>query len=258
MNEILTRFPKTRKPLPSAYQAIYEEHYKSNRNGEGAASGLAQKLESWLHKKVADDTLGLSGHKTLEIGAGTLNQIPYERDLSHYDIIEPFSALYANSPHLKSVHTIYNDIAEIACNGGGDTIVNAQDDALLYDRIISCAALEHITDLPKVVAHACLLLKDDGIFSVSIPSQGRLLWTLAYKLTTGIEFRLKYKLNYDVIMNYEHVNTQQEIIEVCEHFFGSVKKSLFGLSNELSIYTHLSCRAPDRAKAREYLAQIAK
>ncbi|WP_288546212.1 hypothetical protein [uncultured Helicobacter sp.] len=82
MNEILTRFPKTRKPLPSAYQAIYEEHYKSNRNGEGAASGLAQKLESWLHKKVADDTLGLSGHKTLEIGAGTLNQIPYERDLS--------------------------------------------------------------------------------------------------------------------------------------------------------------------------------
>ena len=100
------------------------------------------------------------------------------------------------------------------------------------------------------------LLKDNGVFSAAIPSQGRFLWTMAYKLSTGIAFRTKYKLDYDVIMNYEHVNTQAEIIMVCHYFFDSVKKSLFGISDELSLYTHLSCRKPNQQKAREYLASL--
>ncbi|MGI0405975.1 hypothetical protein ACRE1U_01440 [Helicobacter himalayensis] len=104
------------------------------------------------------------------------------------------------------------------------------------------------------MAYSCLLLADDGVFSASIPSQGRFLWTLGYKATTGFEFHHKYGLNYDVIMNYEHVNTQQEIIEVCQYFFDDIKKSLFGISNELSLYTHLSCRKPNTQKARNYIA----
>lgn len=104
-----------------------------------------------------------------------------------------------------------------------------------------------------MVATACLLLDDNGVFSASIPSQGRFLWTLGYKATTGLEFRLKYGLNYDVIMNYEHCNNQREIIAVCAHFFGNVRKSLFGISDELSLYTHLSCRAPHKSRAMEYL-----
>lgn len=116
-------FPKTRSPLPQAYQAIYEQHYKNNRDEQGAASGLAQKLERWLHYKVANDTQGISGHKTLEIDAGTLNQISYESDFTHYDIIEPFKALYKDSPKLQHINAIYKDIAEIAqssdINGGG-------------------------------------------------------------------------------------------------------------------------------------------
>lgn len=275
-------FPKIREALPQAYQEIYEQFYKSNREGEGVASGLAQKLERWLHYKVANDTQGISGHKTLEIGAGTLNQISYESDFTHYDIIEPFEALYKDSPKLQHINAIYKDITQIAqssdINGGG---VNTNADKIsafakshiestkslkstqksqiqspFYDRIISCAVLEHIANLPEVVAHSCLLLKDDGVFSAAIPSQARFLWTMAYKLSTGIEFRLKYKLDYDVIMNYEHINTQKEIIEVCDYFFDSVKKSLFGVCDELSIYTHLSCRKPNRQRAMDYLASF--
>ena len=125
----------------------------------------------------------------------------------------------------------------------------------LYNRIISCAVLEHILDLPRVVATSCLLLDKNGVFSASIPSQGRLLWTLGYKATTGLEFRLKYGLDYDVIMKHEHCNNQREIIAVCEYFFDSVQKSLFGICDELSLYTHLSCRAPRKNRAREYLMQ---
>lgn len=292
MPNIFPQFPKMRTPLPKQYAEIYESYYKSNRNGDTTASGAAQKMERWLHKKVANDTRGLGVRKTLEIGAGTLNQLNFESDFSHYDAIEPFSALYSDSPNLSKVRKIYADISEVAsefgiekANGGGDldknratinptqnsTLDSTRDSALdstldsaqksqnttkLYDRIISCATLEHILDLPSVVATACLLLDDNGVFSASIPSQGRLLWTLGYKATTGLEFRLKYGLDYDVIMNYEHCNNQREIIAVCAHFFGNVRKSLFGISDELSLYTHLSCRAPHKSRAREYLMNL--
>ena len=244
-------FPKTRNPLPLEYQRIYEQMYKDNRSGNTSATSLAQKMERWLHHKVASDIYGISGYKTLEIGAGTLNQIAYEKNLDHYDVIEPFEALYKDSPNLCHIRKVYRDIAEVveAC---GVCLANSRGGGL-YDRILSCAVLEHILDLPTLLAYSCLLLADDGVFSASIPSQGRFLWTLGYRATTGLEFRLKYKLDYDVIMHYEHVNTQQEIIEACRYFFSDVKKSLFGISDELSLYTHLSCRKPNEQRALEFL-----
>ncbi|RDU53021.1 hypothetical protein CQA49_03760 [Helicobacter sp. MIT 00-7814] len=52
------------------------------------------------------------------MGAGTLNQLKFESDFSHYDVIEPFSSLYADSPNLSKVHKVYNDIAEVASEYG--------------------------------------------------------------------------------------------------------------------------------------------
>ena len=52
--------------------------------------------------------------------------------------------------------------------------IKSQIQSPFYDRIISCAVLEHIANLPEIVAHPCLLLKDDGVFSAAIPSQARL------------------------------------------------------------------------------------
>ena len=185
-------------------------------------------MENWLHHSVAKDRNSDLNEKTLEIGAGTLNQLDFEKNTGQYDIIEPFKLLYQDSLNLDKVNNIYNGI-------------------------ISSAVLEHLLDLPLVIAYSCILLKDNGVFSASIPSQGRFLWSMAYKLTTGLEFKLKYKLNYDVIMNYEHVNTQQEIITVCKYFFDSIDKKLFGITDELSLYTHLSCRKPNKEKAVDFI-----
>lgn len=249
-------FPKKRLPLSSEYIYIYDEHYKSNRNGTTAASSLSKKMENWLHHSVAKDRNSDLNEKTLEIGAGTLNQLDFEKNTGQYDIIEPFKLLYQDSLNLDKVNNIYNDIQDIITNL--KLIDNNQVNIEMlpsgfYDRIISSAVLEHLLDLPLVIAYSCILLKDNGVFSASIPSQGRFLWTMAYKLTTGLEFKLKYKLNYDVIMNYEHVNTQQEIITVCKYFFDSIDKKLFGITDELSLYTHLSCRKPNKEKAVDFI-----
>jgi hypothetical protein len=235
-------YPKERIKLPLEFQKIYSEHYKNNREGSTSASSMAQKMEAWLHHKVAKDVIGIQNKSTLEIGAGTLNQLNYEQT-KPYDIIEPFSELYSHSKFRNHINCVYNDIDEVS-------------ESESYDRITSIATFEHILDLPKVVAKTCLHLKENGSLRVSIPNEGTFVWKLGYKLTTGIEFKLKYGLDYSVLMNYEHVNTADEIEQVLNYFYGKVKCSCFGINRRIAFYRFYECSNPKIEIAEQYLKSI--
>ena len=235
-------YPKTRIPLPKEFQEIYYQQYKSNRQGDSPASGLAQKMERWLHKRVSADVNDSHDKKTLEIGAGTLNHLKYERS-NCYDIIEPFKELFANSSDLKSIKNVYRDIDKV-------------DSSNKYDRIISVATFEHITDLPKVVAKTCLLLEANGSLRTSIPSDG-FLWTLGWKMTTGLEFKLKYGLDYGILMKYEHVNTADEIEKILNYFYAVNNCNTFGLNKKISLYRFYESMNPNIEKAESYLGTLA-
>lgn len=237
----LNNYPKVRPRLPDAIAEIYESHYQDNRNGGTTASSLSQKVEGWMHRQVAADALaGFSG-STLEIGAGTLNQLKHEPQCGAYDIIEPFAKLYENSPNLERVRTIYSDIAELP-------------NELRYARITSVATLEHICDLPFVVAKSGCLLDKGGVFRAAIPSEGTPLWKLGWTLTTGLEFRLKHGLDYGELMRHEHVNSAQEIREVLGYFFDRIHSRALGISQALSIYQYHECRMPRLDRCRAFLA----
>ena len=230
--------------LPETIAAIYSEHYKSKREGSSKASGLAQRMEMWLHKKVASDVDRFHSKKTLEIGAGTLNQLNYEQsDL--YDIIEPMSDLYKDSPCLEKIRNIYRDIDDI-------------DLSQSYDRISSIATFEHITDLPKVVAKSCILLNSEGSLRTSIPNEGTFLWTLGWKMTTGLEFKIKHGLDYGILMKHEHVNTAREIEEVLNYFYGRNVCYTFGLGKRFAFYRFYESKEPKIDLAQSYLKSLAK
>lgn len=237
-------YPKKRIELSTKMKAIYKHHYKSNREGDTIASGLAQKMEEWLHKKVSADVKGLHDKKTLEIGAGTLNQLKYEES-KQYDIIEPFKELYIDSPDLQKVRNVYNDIDEI-------------DLSEKYDRITSIATFEHILDLPKVVAKSCLLMQTNGTLRTSIPNEGTFLWTLGWKLTTGIEFKLKYGLDYGNMMRYEHVNTADEIEKVLNYFYSTNKCLTLGPSKGIAFYRFYESEGPNIELAKKYLETLSQ
>ncbi len=235
-------YPKKRIELPEEFINIYNEHYKKNRAGQTKASSLAQKMEAWLHKKVAFDVSVSHNKKTLEIGAGTLNQLKYEQS-GHYDIIEPFTELYTDSQQLSKINRFYNDIDEI-------------DLLEKYDRVTSIATFEHIIDLPKVVAKAAILLNANGSLRTSIPNEGTFLWKLAWKLTTGLEFKLKHGLDYGILTKYEHVNSAQEIEEILNYFFHENRCSTFGLSKGIALYRFYESKAPKVEIAHEYLKSV--
>lgn len=242
---LLARFPKTRPPLPPKLAAIYTRQYLENRGGETPAASAAQRLERWLHRQVAADVKDAANPgATLELGAGTLNQLAYEPAAIAYDIVEPFEALYRDSPRLGAVRAAYADIAEVP---PGRT----------YDRITSVAALEHICDLPLVLARAAQRLAPGGTLRAAIPSEGGFLWGLGWRATTGLEFRLRHGMDYGRLMAHEHVNDAREIETLIRALFEEVTVKSFGLGRQLSLYRFLAARGPRLDVAADWEARFA-
>lgn len=236
-DSLLTSYPRQRPELPPEHQAIFVEEYRSNREGKRLTEGLAKKLEAWMHLRVARRP----GGPALELGAGTLNHLRFEPDTTPYDIAEPFQELYAGGPRLNRVRKAYLDIADIP-----------RDQR--YHRIISIACLEHIEDLPAVVARSGTLLAEDGYFQAGVPSEGGLLWWLGWRLTTGLSYRIRTGLDYGIVMRHEHLSAANEIAAVVRWFFEEVSLSRFPLpAHHLSFYTYLEARSPRRDRCRAWL-----
>ena len=243
MESLLARFPKARPALPANLQAIYTRQYLDNRGGATPAASLSQRLERWLHLQVAADVAQGPVGATLELGAGTLNQLAFEPPSNAYDIVEPFEALYRDSPQRGRIRAVFADIREVPQRPA-------------YDRITSVAALEHICDLPLVLARAARLLKPDGALRAAIPSEGGFLWKLGWMATTGLEFRLRHGLDYGVMMRHEHVNTAAEIEELVRGIFQDVRVASFGLGRQLSLYRFVEARRPRLDVAEAWAARF--
>lgn len=236
---ILGNFPKKRFALPAEQLAIYEQEYLANRSGSTLMSSLSQKLEGWMHRKVA---AGVTGRRLLEIGAGTLNQEPYMRNKSFdcYDVVEPAAFLYENSPHKQNISHFYDDIGK--CVGS-------------YDSIFSIAALEHITSLPQMLAMSAMLLKDGGRMINAIPCEGGFLWGVSWRLSTGLAYKLRTGFSYKNIMRHEHVNNHDEIVELHHYFFEKIAISYFPFpSKHLAFYCCIVAETPKLEICKKFLS----
>ena len=106
-----------------------------------------------------------------------------------------------------------------------------------------------------MVARSALLLNPDGVFRAAIPSEGSLLWSLGWRLTTGLEFRWRYGQDYGHLMRHEHVNTAGEIEEVLQFFFADIRVRVLGVSRSLSLYRFLECRNVARERVTDFLSE---
>jgi hypothetical protein len=228
--KLMADYPRRRPALPEENARVYVEEYKINRAVDARPLyRLTAYLESWMHHQVANSGIG---ERILEIGAGTLNHCPYERQARTYDIAEPLAALYENSRHLPKINCIYPNIQSVPRQPG-------------YDRIFSIAVLEHLEDLPVTVASCANRLTENGIFQAGIPAEGGLIWGLAWRATTGISYRLRTGLPYGPVMRHEHINSAVEIIAIMRHFFSDVKVRWFPLpARHLAFYGYIEARFP--------------
>lgn len=210
--------------------------------GGAGVEGLAQRAEAWVHRQVARHR----DRPVLELGAGTLNHMRYERGVGPYDIVEPFVDLYRDRPGLAGIRTRYSTLADIPVD-------------CRYRRIISIAVPEHMTDLPAELARACLLLEPGGLFQAAIPSEGGFLWGLAWRCTTGLAYRLRTGLDYGVLMRHEHVNRAPEIISLVRHFFADVRLRRFPSPlHNMIVYAYIEARRPRLDVCHQFLQDHAR
>ncbi len=231
ISALLASYPRGRPPLPAAATRIYVEEYKLNRgvNARGLYRVVAS-LESWMHRRVAS---AAPGSTLLEIGAGTLNHRHFEKHASVYDIVEPLPALYAGSPEIACVDHIYASIHDVPA-------------AARYDRIFSVAVLEHVEDLPSLVAACALRLAEGGVFQAGIPAEGGMVWGLSWRVTTGVSYRLRTGLPYAPVMRHEHLNSAVEIIGVLRHLFEALRIKWFPLpARHFAFYAYIEARRPN-------------
>jgi len=239
IESLINSYPRTPKPLSQEWIDVYEETYLESRGGTTWLYKVTQLLESWMHRKVTSNT---KTERLLEIGAGTLNHVKYENNVAHYEAVEPFTALWRDQINRSMLSKIYLDIGDVPLG-------------TIYDRIISIAVLEHVQNLPFVIARSGLLLGVSGQFNVAIPSEGGLLWGLSWRFSVGISTRLQKGLCYGDLMRHEHISQANEIISLIQYFYDDCEIERFPVNHShLSLYTCIRARNPNLKRCRKYAA----
>lgn len=234
---LLRSYPRARPLLTQQHQRVYEDQYLLNRDGSKPIESLAQRLEQWMHRRVANNI----SEPILELGAGTLNHLGYEPKGAVYDVVEPFHNLYRGRKEVPLIRDFFDSVQAIPADRK-------------YSRVISVAVLEHMEALPLDVAHSALHLTENGLFQAGIPSEGGILWWLGWRFTTGISYYMRTRLDYGVVMRHEHLNSAPEIAAVLNYLFADVKISRFPLPwHHASFYAYVEARGPIRERCRQVL-----
>jgi len=229
------KYPKKRKPLNKDLKKIFNKFYLSNRT-----SFLSQLLESWLHFSIKK--IKKKNSKTLEIGAGTLNHLAYE-NLTHtsYDIIEPKKFLFKKNYNISKINKIYKNISECKNN--------------YYDRIISCAVLEHLENLPNFLIISSCKMKKFAFQSHSVPLEGYPMWDFSWRILSGLLFRIKTGHSFKEVQKHEHLNKFNEILFLIRFFYRKVKVkySYPFFYKYLAFYANITFSNPNKKNIQKFI-----
>jgi ubiquinone/menaquinone biosynthesis C-methylase UbiE len=185
--------------------------------------------DSWKYRLVENFNHGYSVKhapknfvSTLEIGAGVGGHLQYEKlnqkQQENYialDIRENVVGKFKESyPHIKM------DLAD--CQ---KTLPYPDGH---FDRILAIHVLEHLPNLPSALKEMHRLCnKERGVFSVVIPCEGGMLYSLARKISTERIFAKRYHSKFKWFIEKEHINMPHEVIEEIKKYFLIEHQSYF-------------------------------
>jgi SAM-dependent methyltransferase len=98
-----------------------------------------------------------------------------------------------------------------------------------FDRVLAIHVLEHLANLPAALDEVNRVLKPGGTFTVVIPCEGGLGYTIGRNLSTRRIFERKFGKNYDWMIAYDHVNTAREVLGELKDRFKSLRTAYFPL-----------------------------
>jgi ubiquinone/menaquinone biosynthesis C-methylase UbiE len=213
-----SNFPKVLPPLTDEQQKISDDFIKHWHEVLPARFGIINKFNhQYVVKNAPKKFL-----KTIEVGAGDGEHLKYEKlsasQIKNYYSIDirqnMISALQEKFPEVNSF------VADC------QTKLAFEDN--YFDRVLAIHVLEHLPNLPEAIKEVYRICnKKTGIFSVVIPCEGSLAYSLARKISAQRIFEKRYKQSYKWLIEREHLNIPSEIFEELKKYFHILKSTYF-------------------------------
>lgn len=111
------------------------------------------------------------------------------------------------------------------------------------DFVTSLHVLEHLYFLAESLEEILRILKPQGQFLFSIPTEGTLVWELGRQLITGPRLKKRYGLDVNRIMSIEHIHDAKSVLKFVRLYFTITQKQLapFPFLPFLSTNSSITC-----------------
>jgi SAM-dependent methyltransferase len=220
MNQTQAKWPKRLRSLSPEQIAIKDDFMKHWHEVLPKKYGV---IERFNHGYPAKH--GRVKGQVLEIGAGIGEHIRYE-DLSGI-------SYHAVELRPDMARTIAEQFPGVKVQVGDcQERLNYSDS--FFDKVIAIHVLEHLPNLPAAIREVHRVLKPGGIFSVVIPCEGGLAYSLAREISAKRIFKKRYKMSYDWFIETEHINLPGEILAELKPYFSIRSRSYFPLHIPIS------------------------
>jgi ubiquinone/menaquinone biosynthesis C-methylase UbiE len=113
-----------------------------------------------------------------------------------------------------------------------------------FDCVISVYVFEHLANLPQCLAEVKRVLKPGGALLVGLPAEGGFAYDIARRMTSKRRYESKFNVDYLRLVQSEHCNTCQEVIDELDQWFNidSVCYLPFGISGvHLNVVAVIHC-----------------
>jgi SAM-dependent methyltransferase len=212
------KWPKTFPPLTPEQQRINDDFVKHWHVVLPKKFGRIDRFNQSYPVRTAPANFS----RTLEIGAGVGEHIDYEtltpQQASEYHALElrenMSAAIRARHPHIQTVT--------------GDCQLRLPQPDGYFDRLLAIHVLEHLPNLPAAVRELYRLCdRARGVFSVVIPCEGGLAYSLARRVSAQRIFEKRYGQPYKWFIEREHVNRPAEILAELHPYFTVTHRRFF-------------------------------
>jgi len=162
--------------------------------------------------------------RTLEIGAGL------GEHLSRENLSTPQKQNYVALEYREKMAAKIQERHPLVTTFVGDCQNPLPYEDNHFDRILAIHVLEHLPNLPAAIKEMYRLCnKERGYFSVVIPCEGGLAYTLARRISAQRIFERIYKQPYKWLIEREHINKPNEIFSELAPYFEICHRRYFPL-----------------------------
>jgi SAM-dependent methyltransferase len=215
-----TTWPKAIAPLTAEQQRISNDFMQHWHEVLPKRYGV---VDDFNHRYVVNHA-PVAFERTLEIGAGIGGHLPYENLTPAQE--REYHALELRENMAEEIRKRFPKIQ--ACVGDCQQRLDFRDG--YFHRILAIHVLEHLPNLPAAIAEMHRLCSPArGAFSVVIPCEGGLAYTLARRISAQRIFEKRYKQSYRWFIEREHINRPGEIIGELAKYFEVVHRRFFPL-----------------------------